>query len=277
MARLLSAVFLAFITVIVLSCEKEITWPVDEKSNEYIVVDGIITSEFKKQEIRLSRSVSSPNDEPEGITGAQVIVSSTDSVYTFREDSARPGYYLSERKFAGIRGKEYTLFINTGGTIISGKSTMPPVSDFEFLQYSQKGANNFFSITWVAEPYNAGEPAMYEILLDWTEVPGFENKPVDSTTARLLFYTLPTIDVSQLFAPVMEKVRFPSGTTITEKKYSLTDEHAAFLRAMLAETNLQGGLFNSVPSNVPVYLSNNTRGYFGACEVITKTAFAGGK
>lgn len=276
MANLLKAVFLTLMTMFLWSCEKEISWPVEANSSQYTVVDGIITSEYKTQEIRICKSVSDPNDEPEAVTAAQVIVSSNDSVYTFSEDSARPGYYISQRKFAGIPNKEYTLFINNSGTIISGKSTMPEVADFNFLQYGHKGDNKTFTITWVAEPYSAGESAMFEILLDWSEVPGFETLPHDSTTARLMYYTLPTIDVSQLFAPVMERIKFPAGTRITEKKYSLTSEHAAFIRAMLAETNLQGGFFNSVPSNIPVYLSNNTLGYFGACAVISKTAIAGG-
>jgi hypothetical protein len=86
---------------------------------------------------------------------------------------------------------------------------------------------------------------------------------------------LPTLDVSQMFAPAMETVLFPKGTIITEKRYSLSTQHAAFIRALLAETNFQGGLFNSVPSNLPVNLSNNGIGFFGASAVTIKTRVAG--
>ncbi|MCO5267212.1 MAG: hypothetical protein M9948_15220, partial [Lentimicrobium sp.] len=70
-------------------------------------------------------------------------------------------------------------------------------------------------------------------------------------------------------------IRFPSGTTITERKYSLTTEHAAYLRALLSETTWQGGLFNTAPANLPTNLSGNGMGYFGICAVIQKTEIAG--
>lgn len=263
-----------FITTL-LSCEKKIDWPVDEENERQVVVFGMITSEYKTQEVKISYSLSGPNEEPEPLTGAQVIVSTTDTVYTFSEDSTRPGYYYSQIKFSGKQGNEYTLFINANGTIISGKATMEKVTDFDILETGMDDDKINLKIMWVAEPYNLGESAMYEIFLDWSQVPAYQGLPIDSTTARLWYYTLPAIDVSQLFSPVMEKISFPVGTIITEKKYSLTKDHAAYIRAMLAETNLQGGLFNSVPANVPITLSNNTLGYFSACEVLTKTTIAG--
>lgn len=272
MRPLVKQSLLIFLVLTLASCEKKIDWPVMGDGNSQLVVYGMITSELKTQEIVINHTITGPNDEPEAYSGAQVIVSTTDSVYSFAEDSLNPGHYYSQKEFAGIAGKEYSLFINANGNIISGKATMLPVSDFTFLQLGQAETSDMMKITWVAEPYNSTEPAMYEIQLDWSAVEGFEGKPNDSTSARLLYYTLPTIDVSQLFAPVMEKITFPIGTTIIEKKYSLTNEHAAFIRAMLAETNLQGGLFNSVPANAPVTLSNSTLGHFSACEVLEKRA-----
>jgi hypothetical protein len=83
----------------------------------------------------------------------------------------------------------------------------------------------------------------------------------------MLFYTLPTLDVSEIFAPVMESISFPAGTIITERRYSLTPEHAEFLREMLLETSWTGGLFSVANSNVTTNLSEGAAGYFGACSV----------
>jgi hypothetical protein len=275
MKRYLRILFVTvFMALVVSGCEKEISWQVQEDVLKKIVVEGTITSEYKSQLIRISETMREPNEIPGAISGAEVIVSTNDSVYLFREDNAKPGYYISEKKFAGKPGNEYSLFISTEGQIITGKAMMMPVTDFLFLSYGSKEAGELLAVRWVAEPYSPSEPAMYEIYLDWSLVPGFTELPADSTTARLLYYTLPTLDVSQLFAPQMEKVQFPPGTVITERKYSLTDQHAAYIRAMLAETNLQGGLFNSVPANVPLNLSNNALGYFSACDVLEKTVIA---
>lgn len=264
-------IILLIICFLLPGCEKEVSWTVEDTVNKGIVVEGTITSEYKLQVIRLSNTIGSPNETPAPVSDAEIIVSTADSVYLFRKDSLRPGFYMSEKKFAGNPGSEYTLFISTGGRIISGKALMEPVSDFLFLSYGYNASGNLLEIRWVAEPYSPSEPAMYEILLDWSMVPGYIDLPYDSTSARLLFYTLPTLDVSQLFAPQMEKVLFPPGTIITERKYSLTAQHASYIRAVLAETNLQGGLFNSVPASVPLNLSNNALGYFSACDVIEKT------
>jgi hypothetical protein len=257
-------------------CEREVSWPLEKIENDFVVVEGIITDEYKHQVIKLNRTTSSPNDTPEPVTGAEVIVSTIDSVYIFSEDSNEPGVYNSDVPFAGIVANEYTLFINAEGKIITAKAIMPVGADFPFLRYGRQGNKEMlYNIVWVANQYNADRPAMYEILLNWSMVPGYEDAPYDSTHARLLYYTLPTLDVSQMFAPAMETVLFPKGTIITEKRYSLSTQHAAFIRALLAETNFQGGLFNSVPSNLPVNLSNNGIGFFGACAVTAKTRVAG--
>ena len=115
---------------------------------------------------------------------------------------------------------------------------------------------------------------MYEIQLDWSSAPGYEKEPPDSCRQKLYYYTLKTIDVSEVFAPGMEKIIFPPGTIITERRYSLTDEHAAFIRAMLLETTWQGGFFNTATANTPTNLSEGAVGYFGACGVLEEKEIA---
>ena len=90
------------------------------------------------------------------------------------------------------------------------------------------------------------------------------------TKAKLFFYTFNTIDVSySVFPQDKEKVYFPKGSKITEKKYSLTNEYAAYLRALLAETEWQGSLFENARDNLPTNISNNGLGYFSICSVIS--------
>jgi hypothetical protein len=84
---------------------------------------------------------------------------------------------------------------------------------------------------------------------------------------RLLFYTLTTLDVSQVFAPLVEEVSFPAGTRIDQRRYSLTPEHAAFIRSLLLETNWQGGVFPTDPANIQSNISEGGLGYFAVCAV----------
>jgi hypothetical protein len=146
----------------------------------------------------------------------------------------------------------------------------PAVAIFNFINYQLNENDNKYHLTRVPFPYNPTLSAMYEVQLDWSSVPGYENQNPDSCKAKVYYYTLPTLDVSELFAPGIEKVTFPAGTVIIERRYSLTDEHAAFLRAVLLETTWQGGYFNTASANIPTNLSTGAMGFFGACGVAEK-------
>lgn len=267
MALLLTAIILN-------SCEKATDRTSVEVPGNLIVVDGMITDELKTQAIRLTRPVTAPNDTPEPVHDAEVLVSSSDGIYKFSEDTIRPGYYNSENPFAGEADKEYTLLIHTDNNIISAKAMMMPGAGFDMLKYSPGSKPGLYRIVDVAATYNANQSAMYEILLDWSMVQGYRDAPLESTTARLLYYTLPTLDVNQVLAPAMESILFPPGTIITEKRYSLSDQHAAYIRSVLSVTEWQGGLFNTIPANVKGNLSNNGVGFFAACAVTSQSQIA---
>jgi hypothetical protein len=253
------------------SCEEQTDWDLKTINNDFIVVDGIITNEMKVHSIILSKPVTGLNDPPEPVSAATVLVSSNQLTYTFHEDPLHPGRYLSDNAFLGIKNRTYSLLITSGNKVYSSKAVLaPPITkvEFVFLRYQKNGNDNKYRITWVANQYNPLKPAMFEILLDWSTAPGYENESPESCKAKLYYYALPTLDVSEIFAPTLEKVTFPYGTVITERRYSLTDEHAAFIRAVLLETNWQGGYFNTASANIPTNLSEGAMGFFGACGVV---------
>ncbi len=255
-------------------CEEQNDWDEKALSDNSIVVEGMITNETDYQTIRLTKVSEAPGVDPETVSGAEILVSAPDEIYKFEEEPGQPGTYRSKVRFAGKQLRTYTLLINHENNVITAKAAMPVAREFVFLRYVKHGSTGLFRLVWVASTYNANRPAMYEVLLDWSMVNGYENLPYHETHARLLYYTLPTLDVSQVFAPVSENVLFPPGTHITEKRFSITDSHAAFLRALLSETNWQGGLFNAASANLPTNLSGNARGYFSACAVTTRTDIA---
>ena len=263
------------ITVLFVSCEEQTDWDLKTANNNFIVVDGIITNELKVQTITLTKPVSTINEKPQPVSGAVVLVSSDLLTHTFAEDSSHPGTYCSVKPFIGLRNKTYSLLITSGTNVYSSKAELPPPVDlFNLPDYQKNESDGKYYITKAPVPYFPILPAMYEIQLDWSSVPGFEARNPDSCKAKLYYYTLPTIDVSEVFAPGIEKVGFPSGTVITGRRYSLTDEHAAFLRALLLETTWFGGYFNTAAANIPTNLSAGAMGFFGACGVAEKTETA---
>ena len=251
-----------------MSCEEQISWDLHNGNTASVVVDGIITDELKTQTLTIAKPISTVNLQAEAVSGATVLVSTDEFVYTFRESKTALGTYVSDIPFAGIVGKTYSLLITYGKNTYSAKAMLLAPQAFGFLTYQKNTEDQKYRITGVAQSYNPLNPAMYEIYLDWSAAPGYENANPDSCKAYLYYYTLPTIDVSEVFAPNLEKINFPAGTTITERRFSLTNEHAAFVRALLLETTWQGGFFNTASANVPTNLSEGAAGFFGACGVV---------
>lgn len=256
--------------VLLASCEEENSWDLQSGNNDFIVVDGIITNELKAQTITLSKPVVHLNEKPVPVSGAIIQVSTTQQVHTFSEDPANPGTYISDNAFMGIKNRTYSLLITLGNKVYSAKAVLAPavlITAIDNIRYQKNADDNLYHITKLPTSYRPVKAAMYELLLDWSGAPGFESSNPDSCKSKLYYYTLPTLDVSEVFAPTLETVTFPKGTTITERKYALTDEHAAFIRALLLETTWTGGYFNTAAANVPTNLSEGALGFFGACGV----------
>jgi hypothetical protein len=153
--------------------------------------------------------------------------------------------------------------------VYTAKAQSRNVGPFEFLHYSlSANSSDEYYVSWVCGLYNANHPAMYEIQIDWSEVPGYEALPHDDCFATLYYFSLPSIDVNELFAPEAEKILFPKGTKIIEKKYSLSEEQATFYRTLLLETNWKGGYFDVAPANITTNLSGGALGFFGVSQVI---------
>lgn len=257
------------LAILISSCEKLSDIRFDNEALNFVVVDAVITDELKNQVVSLSYPIQNLNDPARPVTGATVLISNEDSLYVLNETPINSGKYFS-KTFSAKAGKNYTLKVIKGANIYTAKAAMVQGMDFIALRYVRNGAANMYRIVWVSNPYNPNRPAMYEILLDWSQVPGYQNVNPESCKVRMMAYTLPTLDVSEVFSPSKEKILFPLGTKIVERRYSLTNEHAEFLREMLMETDWQGGFFNTAPANVTTNISAGAAGYFGVCAVTEK-------
>jgi hypothetical protein len=258
------SVYIAFLLLLA-SCVKEADWPLQTGNLTQIYVSGIVTDQRGKQTIRISLPVETLNDPAPPVTGANVLITNEDSTFQLTEQPAGSGEYRTDSGFLAVPGKNYTLLVFYQDQVFSGKSSMEPGVFFDPLRYVRDQVTGLYHIDYVASVFATDQAAMWEILLNWSQVPGYESADTSLTHARLLFYTLPTLDVSQVFAPRVEQVFFPAGTLVTERRYSLTSEHAEYIREVLLETSWQGGLFSEAPATVTTNMSAGAGGYFAAC------------
>jgi hypothetical protein len=263
--------FLLIALLVFSSCEKETDWETTVVELNTVVVEGMITNEFQIQQIQLSRPLTGLNDIPEPFTGASVNVSLGQQTVYFTESETEPGIYISNQPFAAAIETDYFLNIFKDDLEFDAQTYMVPVSPFNPPGFRFHASLNLYSINWNNSQYSPFEQAMYEAIIDWSHLPGYED-PDTLSSARLLYYTLNTIDVSFVIFPQdKENVYFPEGSIVIFSKYSLNDEYGAYLRALLSETQWQGSLFETARSNLTGNISNGGLGYFSACAVIRDT------
>jgi len=253
--------------ILLTGCVKQADWTLPGQSSGLIVVDATLTDIQQVHTITLSLPVTTLDTAAKPVTGATVLITTSDSLWFLNEDSLHPGNYATDSSFVAALNIGYALQIIWQDKNYSAQASMAAGKFFNELTYKKNEGDDLYHIDWVASAFSVDNPAMWEVVVDWSYLPGFDTLDPDACHARLLFYTLPTIDVSQIFAPIVEQTSFPAGSLITERRYSLTTGHAEFLRQLLLETNWQGSMFPSANANVTTNLSPGAIGYFGVCAV----------
>lgn len=267
----IAVVFCAFLFLV--NCEHKYDFYLEKSKDTTIVIEGMITNENKRQTIYISIVSSYQNSTRMPISGAAVAVTaSNDSSYYYIEDTLNLGTYVSEYPFVGVAGNIYYLNVKVNGTTYTAESNMLPVSPPEKITFV-RNVTGMMSIKHVAESFVADNPAMYRLDLDWSGVEGYKEYDPKLTKARLYYYSLTSVDVSQLFAPKTEKTEFPEGTMVIERKYSIDRNYELFLRSLLTETKWCGGYFDEAHGNLHTNITNGA-GFFAACTVAIDTVYA---
>lgn len=246
-----------------IGCEEQTTWDF-QQTELFVVVDAIITSEFKHQEIKVYSSLNEFNGEFKPIVDANIRVTDGVTVYTFIPYVSMPGLYISEVPFATTVDNIYALFIDYSGISDTAYAIASAISPFrnDTVYFN----NNFYKFVYGG----SNLPAMTEVYYDWSNNTAYCDT-FGSCFAAETYYTLNSIDLAEEFGPTKQQILFPSGTTLIRKKYSLSSAHQDFLRSLLIETEWRGGLFDIEQGNVPTNFKNGTLGWFAACMVISDT------
>jgi len=260
-------VLLLILAVILFGCEESADYSLNTIDQDLLVVEGMITNERKPHAIRISRPIKELNDNPEPVSGAIVAVIVDNQVTVFNEFPVNSGFYFSDTVQAVVN-KIYTLYINYQDREYSATATMVPVTPLKPLSYFITDTeNSLYKINF----QDSNEPSIKEYWISWTHLPQYEGTPPQETIARTFHYTLSTVDVNQSFKPEREEILFPAGSYVLRRKYSLSDNHQAFLRTFLSETEWRGSVFDVQKGNVRTNLSEGAIGYFAVSTVVADT------
>ena len=258
--------------ILLMSCEEKIDWPLDTNEPKVIVIEGVLTNERKAHEVKISRPMADLNGTPQPVSGALVVIYEIDRGGNYKAHLVReiqPGRYLTDTTLRAVDGKLYSLYILYQGQEYHGESYMVSVDQLEPFKYNQVPGKEF----WYELIFNEknDRPSMVEYRLNWGHLPGFRNLPREETRARIVYYTVTSIDVNKIFKPAKERVPLPVGTRVYRRKYSMNPSQENFIRTLMAETEWRGGLFDVQPGNVRTNLSEGAVGYFSVSEVVADT------
>jgi len=251
------------------ACEEVIDWHPQNDVADRLVVEAILTDEFKYQKINLSGLKDSINGKSNGISGAFVKVESLSESYLFWEDPENPGEYISNNAFAIVPLRAYRLTIDLDQQqyqAIARAVQSLPMQVFPFIPFQESDS---VYIGGIGVDYNEVEQAMYEFLIDWDHI-----IPGDSSQAKQVHYVFSSINIGQLFGPEKDRLVFPKGSIVFKRKYALDQRFAEYMRSLVIETQWKGGFFEESNGDLPTNLNNGALGYFGVCTVKNDTLIA---
>lgn len=265
MNRITNILLLSLLSLL-FSCEEAIERDILEQQQSVLVVEGMITNELKRHEVRISRMVNDLNQIAAPVSGAFVAITDQDEVYPLVEESDNPGIYLTQDSVRGFFEKTYILFISYMGNEYFAADRMGPVEPLDEIELFQN-EEGLYTIIF----QDTQDPSMTRHEIDWSSSPDCQDSGLCS--AKINYYSLNNADINEVFKPEKETVFFPGGSTIIRNRFSLSFLHQEFLRALQIETEWRGSIFDVEKGNVQGNLSEGAVGFFAASTVVRDTTY----
>lgn len=229
-----------------------------------LVVEGLITNEKKPHRVKLSRvNTALPENPPSVVSDASVSITDGKITWPLSEYPQGSGSYWTDT-IQGEPGATYTLVVSVGNATYRASDQMPQEAGFDlddnYLQkYLGKGPDNYY-LNGPLVLYGADAPARITYSL--------QHLPDSSMT----YFSFPGVDPDNVVPTFSDDLQFPPGSVLRQTKYSLSQQHYLFIRAVLLEVKYYGGFFGSTRGNVPTNLSEGALGFFGACAAHSRMA-----
>ena len=248
----------------------------NEPTSGRLVIEGLITNERKQHFVILSRTKQAVSNTPaEKVSGAILAISDGTNEFMLSESDSLEGVYLTDANVAGEIGKTYTLRVKIGQTIYTASDIMEPVTPFRSTEELFEQPNRIdplidesipvYELRFPKVRYGVSAPAKQFL---------FSYDSVAKGLRQAVYYEFPRIDPQGFllnFSGTNPTLVVEPGSTVVQFKASLSSAHYDFVRAVYAETQFRGGIFDNIPGNSPGNIDNDALGFFGASAVISRT------
>ncbi|MFK7757223.1 MAG: DUF4249 domain-containing protein [Flavobacteriales bacterium] len=265
------------LTVLLISCTKEIDFDLNEEGFDRLVVEGFITNQVKAHEVRLSRTTSYYIEQsPKAVSGAIVNVSNGVHSWVMTEDPIGSGRYSTPTDAFGIVGQIHELSIETDGQTYIATDEMAAVAtldsvtvEYELFEFPDKDEE--FPGFWNLNIWTMETPET-ENFYRWRT---FINGVTSSDTIRFSSFSNDQgLDGANLTGYTIEEYaedEMEIGDLITLEQHGISRSYYDMLQAVTEQTEIEGGLFDPPAANVLSNVSNGALGFFSASSVSTKT------
>lgn len=279
MKNLIYPVSLLFLLV---SCTQIMDVELDNSAKR-LVVEGSVTSDFKKHFVKLTQSSDVfYNQEPLPVKNAAITIDDGETTYSMEETSE--GLYQTIEAFAGEPGKTYHLSISDVDIDIDGNyeeysasSYMPMahIVDSIGLTYNDNyydeevwGVSIYLQDSEEREDYYGFASCINDKLVHDTisEVIVVEDKIFNGNRFNGV--------IVSLFHQDNPDEILQENDEITLETYSINEEYFRYIKELQTMAAYQNPLFSGPPANIMSNISNGAMGFFSAYSITrTKTIF----
>ncbi len=271
------------------SCEDTITDIQVAKTDNKLVVDGVINDLGGTQTIKISKSQDyTDTSNPIYVTGASVKVTDSDgNVYLFK-DAKNNGTYTFEptaMQKIGKVGRKYTLEVQAEGETYNAQTEMKPVPKIDSLlyQFDEADGRQIANNADLKNGYDAQFYARdFKGTIDCARVKTYKNGKLFVEPAQITLIYDAGLQISSVadgltyILPARRAISpeiYSEGDKIKVELYSITEEHFYFWYQVRQELS-NVGLFARPPANIPTNVKNvnansskKAAGWFGASAV----------
>jgi hypothetical protein len=203
---------------------------------EALVVEATLTNEFKKQQIKLSKTYRLEASGPEFIADAEIFIEDDmGNTYNFIEGNQ---VYESENEFQAVANRKYKLTIKTGGkTYTSTQETLTTVNPIQSVEVSDQTINNVRGAeikVKAFDPTNSSKYYRYEF---------------EETYKIIAPRTSPVIGTVSIVSPINELILTPRGPEEIRVCYSTELSNEILLQTT---SNLSEDRINYTVRFIPV-------------------------
>ncbi len=271
------------------SCTEEIKIDLGSSEPE-LIVEGSITTDTMAHEIRLTKSANYfSNQEAEGISGAEVIISDGINEIILNESPVKQGSYFTSSDYFGTVGRTYTLTIknvdiNNNGTIETYTSScvlnaVPPIDSMSVEKKKVFFQDAFAVRVSMQEPANVNNYYLFRIWKNNVCVSDSINEWGITDDEFFSGKYLVNESVMYLFPEEKPDEKLMDGDFIKVEMCGITKDYMSFINEVDEEYRGQNPLFGGQPANIRTNIKQifpesingkGAQGYFAAYAVVWK-------